>query len=278
MSTYFTGRRDPQRGGYVEQDDYAYIQPLYDSVLRQGLACIIFYDQLAPEFVAKYATGKIKFVQSSLGAYSLNDDRYFIFYEYLLRFGGQFKRVLLSDVSDVVVRASPFTLLEGREQKLFLGRSNIELIRHHHVKYTRIARFREDSGIDPPPAFYNMRLFNAGTVMASRPTLIYLLRQMIACFLVAPTDRNHNMTILNYCVFRYFLEEPRLTPPNLLGLRRVALKTNMMLEAKTGLSLLPARYLHDNSNYETEALFAGFPFTSAFKKFELDSTACLIHK
>ena len=200
FSTYFCGRPDPQRNVFVQNDAYDYIKPLYESVYKLGLNCIIFHDGLSNDFVEQYSTSSIKFVQVKLGNLSLNDERYFLYYEYILRFGQHFTQVIMSDISDVVVRKDPFPLLSDHPRLLFTGRSNISLIKHNFVNYQRIRKLEEDTGIEVPSNYYNMRIFNAGTIGGSKNVVVYLLRQMIGYFLRYDTDRNHNMTVFNLCI------------------------------------------------------------------------------
>lgn len=278
FSTYFCGRPDPQRNIFVQNDAYDYIKPLYESVHKLGLNCVIFHDGLSDGFVEKYSTSKTKFVQVELGNLSLNDERYFLYYEYLLRFGQNISHVIMSDVSDVIVNKDPFPLLAKHSQLLFTGRSNISLVKHNFVNYQRIKKLEEDAGIKIPANFYNMRIFNAGTIGGSKSAMIYLLRQMIGYFLSYDTNRNHNMTVFNLCIYRYWLEAPRLQSVSLIALRYSLLKIAMLVNEKAGINLLPDNVYCKNLTYQTAGLFAGFPFTSAFKKFETDSKAYLIHK
>ncbi|TXF90969.1 hypothetical protein FUA23_03980 [Neolewinella aurantiaca] len=278
MTTYFTGKRDPQRNTFVAADAYAYIQPLYDSVRDLGLGCIIFHDGLRESFIEQYTTETIKFVKAELGTLSLNDDRYLLYYEYILRFGQGFSRIILSDVSDVIFRADPFPLIKGHPELLFTGRSHIGVVKHNYVNYQRIRRFEEDANLKIPSNFYNMRIFNAGTIGGSKEVVVCLLHQMISFFLRYNTDRNHNMTIFNYCIYLYWLESVHLPELKMIGPRHALLKAIVLLEDKLNRDLLPDKFLCDNVTYQTPALFAGFPFTSAFKKYEVNSNAYLIHK
>jgi hypothetical protein len=278
FTTYFCGKPDPQRNTFVEGDAYDYIKPLYESVRDLGLSCIIFHDGLSRQFTDRYTTESIKFVRAQLGGLSLNDERYFLYYEYLLRFGQHFRQVILSDVSDVVFRDNPFSLLRRHPRHLFTGRSSIDLVKYSFINYKRIRKFEKDAGLSIPDNFYNMRIFNAGTIGGSKEVVTYLLRQMVSYLLSYSTDRNHNMTVFNLCVYRFWLEAPKLPALNMISLRYALLKVIVLLENKTGRDLLPAKYYCDNETYETEAVFAGYPFTSAFKQYETNSKAYLIHK
>lgn len=278
FSTYFSSHLDPQRNTFVDNNAYSYIQPLYESVHQLGLACIIFHDNLSPEFVAQYTTNKIRFVKTELGELSLNDERFLIYYEYILRYGQHIKWLLFSDVSDVVVQKNPFELLQQHPQRLLLGRSNLERMKHHYGNYLRVASFARDAQLEMPSAYFDMRIFNAGTIGGATDTLLYLMYQMIYFFKRCGTENNHNMTILNYCIYQNWLESAKCSPVSNLALRKKLLKIAMLVEQQFKIDLLPRSYHCTNETYQTPTLLAGYPFTSAFKQFEKDSTAYLVHK
>ena len=278
FTTYFSSHLDPQRHVFVENNAYDYIKPLYDSVNQLGLACIIFHDNLSADFVEQYSTEKIRFVKTALGNLSLNDERFLIYYEYILRYGQQIDWLLLSDVSDVVVQKNPFELFQQNPQHLLLGRSNIEHIKYHYGNYIRVESFEKDSKLPVPSAYYDMRIFNAGTIGGSVDTLLLLMYQMIFYFKLCATDNNHNMTIMNYCLYHYWLESFNCSPVAYIGWRRKFLKMIMLIDKELKIDLLPQAYYCNNSTYKSAVLLAGHPFTSAFKSFEKNSTAYLIHK
>ncbi len=278
LSTYFSSYPDPQRGNHIDENDFDYIKPLYQSVFDLGLGCIIFYDNLSQEFVDHYSTDNIKFINVTLGNLSLNDERNLIYYAYILTHATKIKNVLMVDVSDVYIFKNPFDLVRNHDNTLFLGRSNLELVKDSYVNYTRSQKFGKDAGIQIPSQYFSMRLFNAGTIGGSIHVVLYLLRQMTYFFKCYSTNRNHNMTVLNYCVFLYFQESQTLNKVYFLRLRQFLLKIASLVHAKMNLNILPASYQCKNENYSNGVVFAGFPFTSKFKKYEMDSKAYLIHK
>ena len=90
---------------------------------------IIFYDKLSGEFLRKYTTDKIKFVQCKLGKLNMNDERFVLYLYFLLL--NKYNKVFMSDITDVIINKSPFNLIQSRDEyKIFVGRDRINLIKH----------------------------------------------------------------------------------------------------------------------------------------------------
>jgi len=117
LSCYFCGKRDPihhfeLKDEKQESDNYNYIKPLYDSCKEKDLHLVIFYDILSDKFIEKYSTDKIIFRKTLLlSDLSINDERFIIYYEYLLK--NPYKNVLTSDISDVYINKNPFDLIDN---------------------------------------------------------------------------------------------------------------------------------------------------------------------
>ena len=109
MTTYFCKKKDPQRNKYASCSNISYIKPWYYSLKRLNLNGIVFYDNIDNEFIKKYQTKKIKFiyVDSSKFTLSVNDQRYLIYYNYLLNHP-EIKNVFMTDGNDVTIVKSPF--------------------------------------------------------------------------------------------------------------------------------------------------------------------------
>jgi len=116
LSCYFNGKKDPihhesLKNQKRDKDDFNYIAPLYNSCLKLGLHLIIFYDNLSKNFVQKYSTNKIIFRKTILVSnLSINDERFIIYYEYLLK--NPYKNVYSSDIGDVFLTKNIFELFD----------------------------------------------------------------------------------------------------------------------------------------------------------------------
>jgi len=140
LSCYFNGKKDPIHHSTLknekqESNNFNYIKPLYETCKNKKLHLIIFHDNLDDKFIKKYSTDRIIFRRTELvSELSINDERFIIYYEYLLH--NPYKNVLSSDVSDVYINKNPFELIENyhiRDEELikkimesgFLGQSEL---------------------------------------------------------------------------------------------------------------------------------------------------------
>jgi len=116
LSCYFNGKRDPihhqdLKNEKQEANNFNYIKPLYETCKNHKLHLIIFHDNLSKDFIKKYSTDRIIFRRVQLVSdLSINDERFIIYYEYLLQ--NPYKNVLSSDVSDVYINKNPFDLID----------------------------------------------------------------------------------------------------------------------------------------------------------------------
>jgi hypothetical protein len=75
-----TSKKDPQRAIYQPNDNYDYIKPWYETMIKQDMHGIIFYDKLSDEFITEHQTHKIIFKKCTIGKYSINDERFINIY------------------------------------------------------------------------------------------------------------------------------------------------------------------------------------------------------
>lgn len=90
---------------------FLYIKDFYWSVVSKNLSAVIFHNGLDSNYVRRLATDKIKFVHTSLGRRSPNDERFFLYLDYLQRHP-EIRRVVLADIRDVRFSRDPFHLLD----------------------------------------------------------------------------------------------------------------------------------------------------------------------
>jgi hypothetical protein len=264
LTVYCNLKKDPQRQTHVDGNSYEYISPWYRTMKEKDLHGIIFCDNVSDDFITKYQTPKIRFLKIKMGRYSINDERYFIYYNFLTQSQPKlkYKYVLMTDVSDVEINRNPFELIQSDPDKIYVGMN-----------------FHGDKGIDAStrsPAWYDRRkwkidpfnkklqeakydkqhpeggfkrdehyqIWSAGLLGGDIQTMMHLLSEMCKLFDITDSHKNYNMLILNYILRRYFA-----------------------------------------SNYNpttacTDHIVSGRPFNSRFKRFEKYgvSDAFLIHK
>lgn len=237
LTSYFTSKPDPQRATKTdamraEADSLDYIYPWYISMRQANLNGIVFHDSLSDSFIDAYSTPRIEFRKVSLGPYSLNDERFFVYRDFLK--SNSFTKVLMTDASDLFVKRDPFPLFSN-PNILYVGSDDPRwpTIRSSSWARTKSATMARESGgqIALTEAFLDMPLMNAGVIGGHYALLNIFLDAMCEVLKSINTISNHNMMAMHYVI------------------HRLKLPTSV-----------------------------GFPLTSCFKAFEINSKACIVHK
>jgi hypothetical protein len=202
MTTYFCNKKDPQRPQKAPCNDLLYIKPWYYSVKRLGLNGVVFHDGMSDNFIKKYETDKIKFVyvDSNSYVYSLNDLRYFVYYDYILK-NKNIKNVFMTDGNDVSIVKSPF----NKFNKLCVGNEPMKISKSNWMR-KKIKRFNHNNS---KQFTYNnsSQIYNAGILGGKRDEILKFLNNMIDVFEnfdEAQKHENLNMIVFNYVVYNVF--------------------------------------------------------------------------
>jgi len=280
-TTYFNTKKDPQRETKVQLDDIQFISPWYYSLLELGLFGIVFHDNLSNEFIDLYQTDKIKFVKCTLGNYSLNDERFILYYMFFLKHKKQ--NLFLTDGNDVIINKNPFTLIKSKPKtKIFVGRGKENKLYQSEWNLNSIDRLTTALNVKLSNNFYEMSIYNAGIIGGNYLSVMLFLRQMCSVFFRINNDLNNNMASMHYVLYHYFFPNCRagfrgvlynLTPISFKLIFLRALK-------KSKLDILRI----DKINYNNDKIalskhiVSGFPLNSRFYHFDQDSRAYFNHK
>lgn len=283
LSNYFTSKNDPVRGFRQQNDNFNYIANWYNSVQELDLRGIVFYDQLSPEFLVKYGTNRISFVRCKLGNYSLNDERFFIFKEFISQLNPE-TYVITTDINDVVFNMNPLALLKQDPEKLFVGRGDRRFWKSSTWTLTTLKAFDDKYPGKVPPSMLHFPVLNPGTVggMSSKVSLVF--QKMCELFESIGDDGNYDMQAFNYVMMRDYVSF-RLGIDKFVPFvwnywyQYLSYRLRRKLEGKY------QKEKYDLSNIEesivkNDLIHAGFPFVSMFNWFEQKgkSQAFLIHK
>lgn len=280
-TTYFTSKADPQQKEKVESNNIGYIAPWYDSMRALKLTGIVFYDNLSKEFVEKYQTENILFLRCTLGDYSLNDERFIIYYMFFLK--NKVKNILLTDGNDVIINKAPFEFFQSKKgSTIFIGRGKENKILHSKWNLSSIDRLSKGLNVDIPNDFYEMAIYNAGIIGGNYYVVMYFLRQICFVFFKIDNAKNNNMGAMHYVLYYYFFPNCRKLPQSwFYNLTDKNLKLRILKKIKD----LKMDFLIKGSiNYENDNIalsnhiYSGFPLNSRFYLFEINSEAFLIHK
>lgn len=252
LTCYMTSKKDPQRNIHQDSNNYDYIKPWYETMKKMDLHGIIFYDTLSDEFVKQYQTDKIIFKKSEMGSYSINDERFIIYYRYLQK--NPYKNVLMTDVSDVFIMKNPFDLINSDKTKIYVGTNVVGIGADRRTPIwferrawkidpfnnkLRISNYDETGFTDK-----KYQIYSAGLIGGEYDKMMWLLENMIEVMLLIKSSKNYNMILLNYILNRYLMDE------------------------------------YDSKTFCTKYIFTGKPYNSLFGKNEnMENTeCCLYHK
>ena len=254
LSTYFTGKLDPQNKITQKRDNYQYFECWYKSIVSQKLQGIIFYDELSDGFISKYNNRHICFLKTKLGKYSLNDERFFIYYNFLKSVLGKLDYVLLTDISDVQFLRDPFNLI-NKNHKIYIGRDSYNKLKHSKWMMILMKRFEEYFGEQLPKDIYNKPLYNAGIIGGGLREVLYTIENMCEVFLKLNTNSNNNMAVLNFVLYNCWCPY---------------IQTNIFLSKKIRKTF--------NIYGNNENIITGFPLVTRFNKNEFTKGAYIKHK
>ncbi|MDG4714323.1 hypothetical protein [Winogradskyella marincola] len=280
-TTYFSSKKDPQRKLKIDSDDISYIAPWYNSMVKLKLEGIVFYDHLSNDFIQKYKTDHISFVKCQLGNYSLNDERFIIYYMFFLKHKAD--QILLTDGNDVVINKSPFECIDNKKKStIFVGRGSENKLIHSNWNLDSINRLKEGLNEELPNNFYDTAIYNAGIIGGHYTTLLYFLRQMCFVFFRVNNDENNNMAAMHYVLYYYFYPNSRRLPWCLIY---KILNKNLKIKFQRKLKFWNLEFLLNHQiDYKNDTtavskyIFSGYPLNSRFKQFETNSNAFITHK
>lgn len=204
LTNYFTGKRDPQRGGHnqYESDKFANIKGWYESLIDNGLHGIIFHDRLSAAFVDRHTNENVCFVKYRLKKkYTLNDDRFFCWYEWLKQHE-EVDAVFCTDLFDVDFLRNPFHVMNPLRYDLYCGDDN-------GMKISEWVNERMEWAYGK--TFHSGKTkFIAGIIGGTRDNMIRLFQLMTRDFERAKRfmrkRKNMNMGVFNKCVHDLFNE------------------------------------------------------------------------
>ncbi len=252
FSCYFIKKENPQTGEVQGKAKFEYIKNWYESVKKLNIHAIIIHDGIDEQFINEYETEKIKFRRFYPGNHPIIDERWIIFYMFLMR--TNIKKAFFTDIGDVVVTRSPFDLISEKNQ-FFIGRDNANKIRLSGWILEEIEKFKNETQVKLPKSFYFQPLYNVGIVGGNRDTMLFVLAKVIEYILQSEESTYKEMTIFNVVIHKYFF-------PYLTYSKNEKIIVNP-----------------ENDPYASHHhLVSGYPLNSLFKGFEYDSDAYFIHK
>lgn len=281
LSTYFSSKPDPVRGGYQNNDNFAYIEHWYNSIVKIGLFAVVFHDNLSEKFIKKYQSDKIRFIRCRLGKMSLNDERFFIFQEFILNLPDN-AYVLNTDINDVVINKNPIAIFQSSPSKLFVGRGNRKVWKNGIWTLKSLSQFSKQFNQSLPISFFHYPVFNPGTIGGRKDKMLELFDRMTQVFGILGDAQNYDMPVFNY-VLKEFYFSKKGKYDGMIPFRMAwifwfyAYRIQRKLESGYKMEKYDLA-TYGESVIENKNIYAGYPFVSMFSWYENPSDAYLIHK
>lgn len=283
LSNYFTSKLDPQRKIHQTSDNFEYFRHWYESVDELGIRAIIFCDTISEGFEMKYTNEKISFIRCQLGTFSLNDERFFIFQEFVERLKPD-SFILSTDINDVVINMNPIALFQSNPHKLFVGRGQRKVWKNGKWPLKALFSFNKKFPGKLPVSFFNYPVLTPGTLAGKKEVIQKIYQEMTALFTELGDDGNYDMQVFNYIMIqRYFPQSSFwdgifpfwIANWYYYALYRISRKIEKGYKSEKYDLVTPEEGVVAN-----DLIYAGFPFVSMVGKFEKkgESLAYLIHK
>jgi hypothetical protein len=124
MACHITGIYDVNRNTTLQNDDYGLVKDWADSLAQHGLQGILFHNNFTEETCEKYQNETLTFIKIDHNrSFNPNVYRYFVYLDFLKKYGNYVQNVFITDVSDVVLLNNPFIqpLFKAHPTAIFCG-------------------------------------------------------------------------------------------------------------------------------------------------------------
>jgi len=283
LSTYFTSKSDPLRNLIQKNNNFEYFRNWYESICELNLYGVIFSDNVSDDFIQQYQTDKIYFVRCKLGPHSLNDERFFIFHEFV-QYLNDDCFIVSTDINDVVINKNPIGFFYSNPEKLFVGRGIRKTWKDGIWALNALKHFNQKLPFSLEFSFLIYPMLTPGTIGGKKQKVQKVFKQMIDLFSICGDDGNYDMQVFNYVMKKfYYPMDSRLDTiiPFSVGYWYYYLKYRISRKFERRYN----RQKYDVTSYEesvcsNKLIYAGFPFVSIVGNYERkgESEAFLLHK
>jgi len=211
FTSYFSTEVDPQRKRHKHPNRFSYIKSWFLSLQKHHLKAVIFHDGLDQGFMDRltHVYNNVTFHKvSTLHNRSTNDARFYVYSDYL-KHHPDIRRVLLTDISDVVFQRNPFDFMDIVGDYLYVG-TDIDIFPDMKAMpwlSSRLANCFGNHSVLHGEIFEMLRLaivYNAGVIGGSRHIMRASLTRITWALDYTPPQLNCNMPAVNYVIHKYF--------------------------------------------------------------------------
>ncbi len=204
LSTYLTGKLDPQRHIQWPIDDYSKICGWKESIEKLNLKGVIFHDNLSREFTKENTTENIKFIRCNDDyLWSTNDFRFDLYNYYLDTHEVDY--VFMTDLSDVKVINDPFEQIkiDKLEDNIIVGLDNAGII--STSPWARMEHYGYIPKYVKTWASLKSPVVNAGILGGTKEKMLEFTQHMKDEFKeINVPGKNNNMAVFNYVTYTYY--------------------------------------------------------------------------
>lgn len=226
ITCYFTKKHDPLRKNHHPSDSDEILGPWSKSLKQNRIKGLVFCDSLSEEFKNRYRDEYLDFVDYELHTgWSINDERFLAYYNFLKEHD-EYKRILFTDLFDVLFFKNPFKLIikpdvlyAGDNMSKPIKRNNFVSKKMNHA-YGKV--------------FYGNELtINAGVIGGYRNSMLKLLEKMVDDFYNINGNKNLNMAVFNKNGYELFgRNKIQIGPPLTSRLKRYEKRGNFAVKHK----------------------------------------------
>ena len=207
LTIYYTNSIDPQRNCYKLSNNFGLISTLYNSVIKNNMNLVIFYDSLNDKFIKKYSNSNVSFVNFTyyIDKYkydmtSMNDIRFLIYRDYLIE-NPIYNKVLITDLFDEEFYANIFDeiLLDNH---IYANYDRERTYEHYFLtekifktyKYNKFENFKKN------------KIIQASMFSGYNNIIVEFLNYVKNEFdnEIINKNYNNNYIVLNYVFYQYF--------------------------------------------------------------------------
>lgn len=207
LSIYYTTYIDPQRNNYKKKNDFRIISEIYNSVIKNDMKMIIFYDSLDDNFINKYTNKNITFIdflpyitKYNYDMTSMNDIRFLIYRDYLLE-NPIYNKVLITDLFDEIFYDNIFNQILTNDY-IYANYDRNRNYEHYYIIDRINKTYKENKFIE----YKNNRIIQASMFAGYYDVIVNFLNFVKHEFDCEIIDKkyNNNYIVLNFVFYRYF--------------------------------------------------------------------------
>jgi len=214
MACHITGVHDVNRNSTLANDSYELVKDWAESVTAANVQGVIFHNNFSEKTCRLFENEHISFIKIAYDPhFNPNVFRYFVYRNFLQQHLQQFKRIFITDITDVVLVNNPFTdpLFKENPIALFCGDEPKLLNNEWMIAHSENLRKNIPDYAAYERAFGKETLLNCGIIGGSAFLFFDFLQQLCAIHQYANRDNKTaytgDMGAFNYLARTKFNEQ-----------------------------------------------------------------------